>query len=222
MAKALSQDVMRKRYFQWGLLPIMVLTIALGWKYPLWGYVVAVAMMAGMIGGAFRGRYVCGNLCPRGAFLDRVLSKTSYSKPIPLFFRSMKFRWAVFAVLMSFMTFQMINKTPDMNWVDHIGRVFWFMCTFTTSIAVILGASIHQRTWCSFCPVGTVSNVEGRGKYQLDIDPSCKECGLCEKSCPMNLEIVKYKPDGIMLDPDCLKCSECVGVCPKTALSFPR
>ncbi|TAN41686.1 MAG: 4Fe-4S binding protein [Nitrospirae bacterium] len=222
MAKALSQDVIRKRYIQWVLLPIMVLTIALGWKYPLWGYTVAVAMTAGMIGGAFRGRYVCGNLCPRGAFLDRVLSKISYSRPIPPFFRSMKFRWAVFAALMSFMTFQMINKSADMNWVAHIGRVFWFMCAFTTSIAVILGVFIHQRTWCSFCPVGTVSNAEGRGKYQLNIGPSCKECGLCEKSCPMDLEIVKHKPDARMLDPDCLKCSECAGVCPKGALSFPR
>jgi hypothetical protein len=43
----------------------------------------------GIIGGIFRGRYVCGNLCPRGGFFDRLISPVSPKLPIPAGFRNM-------------------------------------------------------------------------------------------------------------------------------------
>ena len=221
MAKKLESKVVKRRHVvQWCLMPIVLITIGLGWKYPLLGFSVPVVMLAGIVGGFIKGRYVCGNLCPRGSFLDRVISLVSRKKPIPDFFRNMSLRWLVFAAMMGFMVFRISKNPTDIN---HWGRVFWLMCVITTSIGVILGIFVHPRTWCSFCPMGTIQNVFGGGKYQLQIDPKlCRECKLCEKVCPINLSIVKDKDNGRLSDRDCLKCSECIAVCSYGSLSWPK
>ena len=222
MARKLSAEVVRRRQVQWLLLPIVIVTIALGWKYPFLGYSVPIVMLTGMTMGAFKGRYICGKYCPRGGFADRLVSMISPKKPISQFLMGMQFRLIIFAALMSFLTFRMINKPVPLDWASHIGKVFWFMCVVTTSIDVLLGLAIHQRTWCAFCPIGTVGHLAGKGKFLFQIDKDkCKECMICEKACPMTLEIVKFKPVGKLINPDCIKCGECVGACPTRALSLP-
>ncbi|MFC1736814.1 4Fe-4S binding protein [Candidatus Hydrogenedentota bacterium] len=75
--KKVPVEIKRRHIVQWCLLPIVLITIGLGWKYPLLGFSVPVVMTAGFVGGIFRGRYVCGNLCPRGSFFDRILLRVS-------------------------------------------------------------------------------------------------------------------------------------------------
>ena len=70
-----------RRRQQWFLLWIMVLTVALGWKYPLMGFAVPVVIITGLTISFFRGRYLCGNLCPRGSFMDKVLGKDIGEEP---------------------------------------------------------------------------------------------------------------------------------------------
>jgi len=78
-----QQFVRRRRIVQWIVAPVVVITIALGWRYPVLGFTVPVTMMMGLIGGLFNGRYVCGNLCPRGAFFDRYFGWTADRRQIP-------------------------------------------------------------------------------------------------------------------------------------------
>lgn len=221
MAQAIeSQDVVRRRIIQWCLMPIVLITIGLGWKYPLLGFSVPVVMLTGMVGAVIRGRYVCGNLCPRGSFLDRVIAPVSRKKDIPDSLRNMPWRWLVFAAMMGFMTFRIAQNPTD---IYHWGRVFWLMCVITTSIGVVLGLAIHPRTWCSFCPMGTMQSALGGSKRQLTINSElCRECKLCEKACPINLPIVKHKDNGRLLERDCLKCPECIASCPHEVLSWPK
>ena len=214
------QRVKRRRVVQWCLMPIVLITIGLGWKYPLLGFSVPVVMLAGLVGSLIRGRYVCGNLCPRGSFIDRVVSLVSRKKHIPDFFRNMSLRWLVFAAMMGFMAFR-ISRNPAE--IDHWGRVFWLMCVITTSIAVVLGIAIHPRSWCAFCPMGTMQSALGGGKHLLQIAPAlCRECRLCERACPIDLAIVEHKDRRYLLDRDCLKCPECTAACPHGALSWPQ
>ena len=215
-----STTVRRRHIIQWFLMPIVIVTIGLGWKYPLLGFSVPAVMLAGMIGGIIRGRYVCGNLCPRGSFFDRLMTCVSRKKPIPEFLISMAFRWVLFAALMGFMVFSILQNPTD---IRHWGHVFWLMCVVTTGIGVVLGILIHPRSWCAFCPMGTMQNALGGGKHQLRIDSeTCVECKDCEKACPFGLSIAEHKNDGNLPSRDCLKCSECIAVCPKSALSWPR
>jgi ferredoxin-type protein NapH len=204
---------------QWSLLPLVFIVIGLGWRWPLLGFVVPVVMIAGMAGGILNGRYVCGNLCPRGGFFDRLGPFFSKSRPIPQALRAMWLRWTLFAALMGFMIWRIAQ---DPGSVYHWGKVFWLMCTVTTAAGVVLAILFHPRTWCSICPVGTAANAFGGHKNPLTIDASkCRECRACEKACPIALDIVRHRTAGVVAERDCVKCDECIVKCPMKALAWP-
>jgi ferredoxin-type protein NapH len=210
----------KKRYLtQWLLLLITLAVIGLGWKYPILGFIVPLAMLAGIIGALFNGRYVCGNLCPRGAFFDRLIAKVSPQRQLPSFFRSMILRITILVLLMGMMIYQLSQNIGQ--W-EHWGRVFWLMCTVTTVVGVVLAFFIRSRTWCSFCPIGTVGKLIGSRRapaatLQLD-SKKCVGCRLCEKVCPMNLTIISNEKT-VANNGDCIKCWECIAKCPRKALS---
>lgn len=144
------------------LLPLVVIG---GLFYPLLGYLV-VAMMAVLLTlSAFKGRYWCWHLCPRGAFLDILLSKASLQKPLPANFSKPGFRWAIFYFFVAFLIFRIVRAGGNLI---AIGTVFVGMCLLTTIIAVILGVMTRHRGWCAICPMGTlqdkISNISNQRK----------------------------------------------------------
>lgn len=218
-----GKPVSRRAAIQWLLVPIVVATLSLGWKYPAIGFVVPFVMLLGIAGGLFNGRYVCGHLCPRGAFFDRVMSKISVRGHIPGFLRNRKFRWGVFAALMAFMVFRLATPPAGEVYWRHMGHVFWFMCLITTGVGVLLGIAIHPRAWCAFCPIGTAASAINGGTRRLEIHPTkCRQCKVCERACPINIPISAYKGNSIVANPDCLKCPVCVAKCPWSALRWAK
>ena len=195
-------------------LGIMVLIVSIGGIfYPKLGYFLLLVFASLMIIAPFRGRWFCGNLCPRGSFVDFWLAPMSRKLIIPHLFRSMWLRAPIFVALMGFMIFRIIQTEGV---VDKIGMVFVTLCILTTSIAILFGVIIAPRTWCSFCPMGTMQRAVGGKKYQLKVDTEkCIDCGKCQKVCPMQLPV-----NEILDKPDCIKCARCVEACPKQALSF--
>lgn len=199
-------------------LGILIFIVSIGgiW-YPKLGYFLLVVFATLMLISPFRGRWFCGNLCPRGSFNDYWLSWFSIGKKnkkkIPKFFRSLWLRLPVFALMMGFMVFR-ITLTEGI--VDKIGMVFVTMCIVTTLIAIVFGIFINPRTWCSFCPMGTMQRFFGANKYQLNVDmDKCVKCKICHNKCPMQLPV-----NEILHKPDCIKCGICIDACPKKALSF--
>lgn len=205
--------------YKWLLGLVMVTVIALGWKYPLLGFIVPVAMGAGITGGFLKGRWVCGNLCPRGSFLDSWFSFVASRNEMPAILKSTRFRWLVLSLLMTVMTLRLLQNPTELN---HWGIVFWQMCAVTTIAAIGLGLRYSARSWCAICPVGTIAGTAGKGKYALQVSSSCKACGLCENNCPMQLEIARFRHTGQSEEKDCIKCSECISSCSgKDVLSWP-
>lgn len=191
---------------------VMVVVVVLGPFYPLLGYVVPVVFAAAFISSVGRGRWMCGNLCPRGSFNDYVLAKVSRHKSIMAWLRSLWIRIPVFAAMMAFMGWRL---TATQGLVEKIGMVFVSMCIATTAVAVLAGIAIHPRTWCTFCPMGTAQRFIGGGKQQVIVSPAlCTDCSLCEKACPMG-----YTDIGACENKDCLLCDRCIATCPKNALS---
>lgn len=141
------------------LLPLIVIG---GLFFPLLGYLV-VAMMAFLVVMAFfRGRYWCWNLCPRGAFLDIVISKASLKRPVPGVFAKEWFRWLVFALFMAFLTWRILSAGGN---IIAVGAVFVSMCLITTVISMVLGVATRHRSWCAICPMGTLQGrIAKKGK----------------------------------------------------------
>ena len=151
---------MRKRirpYLFW----ILLAFLATGLVYPAVGIIALTCMIAPVAVAPFRGRYWCGNYCPRGSFYDHVLVKLSPQRKIPAFFSHTVFRAVMVLFIMSVFTVQMIYAWGD--WAA-MGKVFVQIILITTIVGIVLGLIYHQRTWCSFCPMGTLASSISRRK----------------------------------------------------------
>lgn len=198
-------------------LGVIVLIVSIGglW-YPVLGYFMLLVFAAIFLTSPFKGRWFCGNLCPRGSFVDFWISKISRKNKIPATLRSLWIRIPIFFLLMGFMGYRIASTIGGFNTFEKIGMIFVTMCLVTTAIATLLGSYLSPRTWCSFCPMGTAQRLLGGKKYPLKLEKEkCINCKKCEKICPMQLKI---RQDDAK--PDCIKCGRCVDVCPKDALKF--
>ena len=205
---------------------LLLLYLVIGFFYPIIGLLARICMIAPVAFAVKRGRWWCGNACPRGNFYDRVLAKYSPHRPIPAFVRSPRFR--LFMVLFIFAMFgvQMYFAWPDWN---AMGRVFWTIILVTTIVGVTLSFIYAPRTWCSFCPMGTLSSWVSPGKEPLPhgfinihVADTCQmKCKSCARVCPMQLTPYDSRGDKSgYLHADCIKCGKCVAACPITIMTL--
>ena len=122
------------------LLPLIVIG---GLLNPILGYLVLTMMVFLLILSFFKGRYWCWHLCPRGAFLDIVLSKVSFNRPLPKLFTKQWFRWLISILFISFLIFRIIRTGG--NYIA-IGLVFVVMCAITTVISIVIGVITPIRS----------------------------------------------------------------------------
>jgi polyferredoxin len=202
---------------------VFLFILIAGAFYPLLGYFIPLCMVLGLVSGFSHGRKWCDWFCPRGSFFDALIRPISPKKEIPRLLKNHPFRIAVFVFLMSVMAINLILRWPD---PDKIGRFFMIMLYITTAAGIILALIFHQRSWCSFCPIGSLINWTSRDASHLKIDSAeCVECKLCFRTCRMQIKPFLFKGEDTraVRDRDCLRCGLCVAVCPKDALStFPN
>jgi polyferredoxin len=208
----------RKKIRQLLLSAVFMGVIIGGWFFPVLGYFIPVCMVAGIAIGVSKGRKWCGTLCPRGAFYDALVKPISPGKRIPDVFKRLPLRIAVLSFLMAMLTYQIIVRWPD---PVSIGRFFVMLLTITTGVGLVLAKLFQERTWCYVCPIGTLTKWTGGERHQVQVAPSCVDCKLCAKACPMQISPNTFKEHGAVKDADCVKCSSCVTACPKKALSLP-
>ncbi|MBU3213779.1 4Fe-4S binding protein [Clostridium estertheticum] len=180
-----------------------------------------ICMIAPIIVSIFKGRFWCGNLCPRGSFYDNVMSRFSKKKAVPKFLKSTYFR--VFVVLFMFTMFGLGIKN---NWGNPtgIGIVFYRMIVVTTLLGIVLSFFYSNRTWCHFCPMGSLAAFISsfrKNKKVLEVSNTCVSCKICEKKCPMGISPYNYKGD-VLSHPDCIQCAKCVIACPKKSIGYDK
>lgn len=134
---------------------ILLSFLTIGWIYPIVGIVAIICMIAPVIYGFIRGgRVWCGSFCPRGNFLGRLVVPLSRKGKIPKILGSSVFRYGLLIFL--FLNFG-YGISRAWNNPVMIGKVFVQIILVTTLFAVALGIKYQPRTWCTVCPMGTLS-----------------------------------------------------------------
>ncbi len=137
---------------------LYITMILAGWAFPLLG--VALFAIMGIVVLSGKRKRWCSSYCPRGSFLDLLMSKISPRRPIPRFLTSRK-TWAVgLAVFFAVFSFQLWNAGLFGPWgagsLSRLGLVFYRMCLVSSAIAIPLALWKNHRSWCAVCPVGNL------------------------------------------------------------------
>lgn len=216
MARKIKEAPHRK-LIQWLMVPLALLVVIGGHFWPYFGYIAISMIMIMLVLAMFRGRYYCGWLCAMGAFFERVLSTISLNKNIPPVLRTSWFRWLIFILMMGLLTLRLVMADGD---PEKIGATFVMMWSLSTGLAIALGLIWKPRSWCNICPMATFQGLIAPCNYLLQVSSACKECGLCQKNCPIETNPASFKKQGFVKSSECMRCSNCVTNCPQKALKF--
>lgn len=205
---------------------ILLAYLIVGYFYPAVGLIALICMIGPVATSVFKGRYWCGHICPRGSYYDRLIGKVSRNREIPAFLRSRGFRGFMLVLIFAMFGVQMYYAWGDWG---AMGHVFWNIIFVTTVVGSAFSIVYAPRTWCSFCPMGTLSAMVAPRRHKRTFrnihvaDDACILCKRCAKACPMQLKPYEAKGAGAgLLDTDCIKCGKCVERCPKEAMEMRK
>jgi len=216
---------------------IISLLIAVGglW-YPKLGLLVILIMLSLIIMSLFKGRYWCGNFCPHGSLYDFLVLPLSLNKKIPSAITSkiapvLVLIWFGYNMTRKFLSAFSIFGTEQ--FLDKLGFVFVSTYLMVLIVGGLLSIFISPRTWCHFCPMGTIQMLVYKlgkllgvtkktdEKVTISAKEKCLKCGKCEKVCPMQLAPYREFSDNNQFDHEkCIRCSTCVVNCPAGILSL--
>lgn len=134
---------------------ILIFILIAGFFYKKIALLALLCMILPIITSFFKGRYYCKHICPRGSLYDNKFSNLSKNKNIPKILKSKSFRIIVLIII--FLMFG-INLKNSIGNIDSIALIFYKMVLITTLIGVALTFFFNHRTWCAFCPMGTISD----------------------------------------------------------------
>jgi NAD(P)H-flavin reductase/NAD-dependent dihydropyrimidine dehydrogenase PreA subunit len=216
---------------------IFTLTVAIGglW-FPKLGLLVLPIIAGLSLTSFFKGRYWCGNICPHGSLFDSILLQFSKNREIPQFFKS-KFLKITFFLFFSFQIgrklINVINIYGQAPFLDKLGFIFVASYLMVTVLGGITSIFYSPRTWCQFCPMGSIQhgsykagkalgiNNETDTKLTIESTELCHECGMCARVCPMQLEpYLEWNQEGQLDNEKCIRCNTCVENCPAGILEI--
>lgn len=180
---------------------------------------IIIMLMAVLVGPAF-----CGWVCPLGSIQEWVgrlghkLMGKRYNHIIPAkadrVLRYLRYGVLGLVVYITARSAQLVFQS-----VDPFYALFHF---YTGEAAVgaliVLGITlalslIMERPWCKYaCPYGALlglTNLFRIFKIRRN-DASCTSCTLCDKTCPMNIDVSKTTA---VLDHQCITCMKCTSEC---------
>jgi polyferredoxin len=186
------------------------------------GLAVLVATIAA--GAAF-----CGWLCPFGTLQDGLTwLRTRLRLPeVPVPARLdhwLRYGRYVMLGLILYMTISSVRlwfaDYDPYRTIFGLGWLFEFnlaehWLAYTIAIAILVGSFFIPRFWCKYaCPLGGVLSLFNHVSL-LRIsrtESTCKSCALCNRPCPMGIDVATANP---FVSANCINCLECVDTCPR-------
>ena len=204
-------------------------------------YVLGTIMLFGII----LGRAICGFLCPFG-FIQELIYKIKTPKiRIPKKIdRPLRYlKYVVFTVLVVLLPLFLTNKygmgSPYYcKWLCPAGTLegglplvlmneplkktigFLFSWKVGILIVILMLSNLIYRPFCKYlCPLGAFYGLFNRISFiQLKVNrDKCVGCGLCEKTCKMNVPVLQD-----INSVECIRCGECKAACPKQAIELKK
>lgn len=216
---------------------LFTVLVAIGglWE-PKLGLLVIFVMTGLTISSFFAGRYWCGNICPHGSLFDKIIMPISQNKKIPEFLKSKPMIFGFFAFFMFNFLRKVLNAVKlwgTFDFLDKLGFVFVSAYLMVLLAGGILAIFINPRTWCQFCPMGTMQKATHKlgklagitykteKKITISEPDKCVKCGKCSKVCPFQLTpYLEFSENNQFDNPNCIKCSTCIKNCPLNLLSL--
>jgi len=174
-------------------------------------------------------RGFCGWICPFGTVQELLgkLSKKKITLPknVDRYARYLKYVVLILILVFTAILGELVFRgfDPFLTFF-HFGKgVLWdpepgHLVPFIITVVVLLLAVFIERFWCRYlCPLGAFMAIFTRlGITKIHRNRrSCNNCKLCDKVCPVDIEVAKIKT---LEDEECLNCNKCVDVCPKDSL----
>jgi ferredoxin len=171
-------------------------------------------------------RSFCGQLCPLGALqglfgaLGRRLFARRRTIPhaVDRVARWLKYGILAFFAVWSWQAAALVMRPYD-PWVAwaHLTSTR-LLAEFGVGLAVLIvslaGSLVYERFFCKYlCPTGALLGLLAKVSiFRIERDQgTCIDCGLCDRACPMNVDVATAS---IVNSSECISCNECVNACP--------
>jgi ferredoxin-type protein NapH len=184
------------------------------------------------LGALFFGRAWCGWLCP-GAALNEACAIIVHKRCRGG--RGDKVKYMILAVLVGVVGymayraggFHAVNPFYGMDRRSHLQDIFLLFgaVVIIVPLALLWGRRANCRYLCWEAPImilGTrIKEMFGWPCLHLTANPAaCKDCGSCDKHCPMSLPVAAMVKRGNLQNAECVLCGNCVYHCPTGAIRF--
>jgi len=184
----------------------------------------------------FKGRYWCGTYCAHGSLFDQLLLPFSRNHKIPRLLKSNYTRAAVFGWFMYNLGskfFRVSRLWGTLPFWDRLGFVFVGSYLMVTILGGVLGLAFTPRSWCQFCPMGTMQvlmyklgkplGLTKKRDHKVTINSlhKCHKCAKCARVCPMQLlPYTEFSGKNQFDNEICIRCLTCIENCPAKILTL--
>jgi polyferredoxin len=174
----------------------------------------AVFALFGLAASVFFGRIYCHAVCPMGTFLrfeSRVFKKLGIRRlSTPSFMKHRIFRYLMLGAF--------VLLVAGMRHAGITLPLLPVMLGLSVAVSLVFEELLWHRTICPFGTLLTLSSTPAKKGFMID-ESACIDCGLCEKSCPV--EAISHEEDARRIDArECIGCLACMQACPADAVSY--
>ena len=179
------------------------------------------------------GRAFCGWVCATGGMQE--LCGNVQDKPVK---RGKWLKYAIWlpwlaAITLLFLKVGGIKRFDPLFNTNHglsLGEPASYIVYFIVlALIVVLALTVGKRSFCHHvCWIAPFMVVGGKLRDWLHLpalhleaaSENCTKCLLCNKKCPMSLDVVAMVQRGKVRHVDCILCGECVAACPKGVIRY--